>query len=419
MALERERQDPGVCRPPGSVRHGGITLIGPTISRLEFGRFLLSSVGLHLVLGWAVMTVGLHRSPLPERPLVVRLVEAEAPSPPVPSPQPVPARTRQGETARPSSETTGLRAIAPRELTRPSIGRPDEVPSRATEILDSSDSDRRRQTPSRIAADELVKGLGLPGVADPSSGLRLAGGNPVSQPKVLGTPGKLAKALGDSGRGGPGPVLIGDGLSGTKEEGLRGGSRKGLSEELISPASTVSGGALGGGGGNGGPRGIPSGAVTALPSGGFSPGPIILGGSEVGGGGATRGGARWLGAGLAAPLAPTVTVGSRQPTNGKWGGGEGNGAGGGKFASPGYGENPLPKYPLLAREKGYEGTVYLRVEVQRDGRVGGLAIDRSSGHEVLDRAAVDSVTGWTFLPAQKGGKPIASWVLLPVRFMLK
>jgi protein TonB len=99
-------------------------------------------------------------------------------------------------------------------------------------------------------------------------------------------------------------------------------------------------------------------------------------------------------------------------------GGEGRAAGGG-FARPDYGANSPPKYPPLAREKGYEGTVYLRALIERDGRVGNLAIDRSSGYEILDRAAVDSVREWAFLPARKDGKPVASWVLLPVRFVLK
>jgi protein TonB len=72
----------------------------------------------------------------------------------------------------------------------------------------------------------------------------------------------------------------------------------------------------------------------------------------------------------------------------------------------------------LAREKGYEGTVYLRVLVRADGRVGQLTIDRSSGYEILDREAVNSVKGWAFLPAKKGGKPVESWVLLPVKFAL-
>jgi protein TonB len=114
-----------------------------------------------------------------------------------------------------------------------------------------------------------------------------------------------------------------------------------------------------------------------------------------------------------------VTVNPRQRGFGRDGAArEARGAGGG-FARPDYGANSPPKYPPLAREKGYEGTVYLRALVERDGRVGNLLIDRSSGHEILDKAAVDSVRGWTFLPAQKDGKPVASWVLLPVKFVLK
>ena len=125
-----------------------------------------------------------------------------------------------------------------------------------------------------------------------------------------------------------------------------------------------------------------------------------------------------LDAALVAPRAPTVTVGSPQGAAGGGTGREGNRAAGGRFSAPNYGINPLPKYPLLAREKGYEGTVYLRVLVRADGRVGKLAIDQSSGHEILDRAAVDSVKAWAFLPAQNGGKPVESWVLLPVKFAL-
>jgi protein TonB len=72
----------------------------------------------------------------------------------------------------------------------------------------------------------------------------------------------------------------------------------------------------------------------------------------------------------------------------------------------------------VAREKGYEGTVYLRVFVRVDGRVGQLAVDRTSGYEILDRAAVDSVKGWAFFPAKKSGRLVESWVLLPVKFAL-
>jgi protein TonB len=58
------------------------------------------------------------------------------------------------------------------------------------------------------------------------------------------------------------------------------------------------------------------------------------------------------------------------------------------------------------------------VFVRVDGRVGQLAVDRTSGYEILDRAAVDSVKGWAFFPAKKSGRLVESWVLLPVKFAL-
>ena len=106
------------------------------------------------------------------------------------------------------------------------------------------------------------------------------------------------------------------------------------------------------------------------------------------------------------------------PERGGSGARGGSSAADGQFAAPNYGTNPLPSYPLLARKRGYQGTVYLRVQIQPDGRVGRLAIDRSSGFEILDRVAMDSVKEWTFLPARKSGKPVDSWVVLPVKFKL-
>ncbi|GEM_PF-1969863 len=171
----------------------------------------------------------------------------------------------------------------------------------------------------------------------------------------------------------------------------------------------------------GGSRAVGVGTPGASAVGSLSPGPVLLGpdgDGEVVSGPARRGGAGRLDAALVAPLTPSVTVGSPQDAAGGGSGRTGSGAAGGRFSAPNYGINPLPKYPPLAREKGYEGTVYLRVLVQADGRVGQLAIDRSSGHEILDRAAADSVKEWAFFPAKKGGKPVESWVLLPVKFAL-
>lgn len=163
------------------------------------------------------------------------------------------------------------------------------------------------------------------------------------------------------------------------------------------------------------------GATTASALGSASGGPVLLGSDgdgEVGSGVAGRGGAGRLDTTLIAPSTPSVTIGSAYGAGAGGVGWSGNGGAVGRSSAPNYGINPLPKYPLLAREKGYEGTVYLRVLVRPDGRVERLAVDRSSGYEILDRAAVDSVREWAFFPAKKGGKPVESWVLLPVKFAL-
>lgn len=165
------------------------------------------------------------------------------------------------------------------------------------------------------------------------------------------------------------------------------------------------------------------GAATAFAMGGPSRGPVVLGpdgDGAVGSGPAHRGGGGGgLDTALVAPTMPSVTVGLPYGTGGGGAGWAGNGAGsGGRFAAANYGINPLPKYPLTAREKGYEGTVYLRVLVRVDGRVERLTVDRSSGYEMLDRAAVDAVREWAFFPAKRGGKTVESWVLLPVKFAL-
>ena len=38
-------------------------------------------------------------------------------------------------------------------------------------------------------------------------------------------------------------------------------------------------------------------------------------------------------------------------------------------ATPLYRQNPVPEYPLIARKRGYQGTVVLEVLVTREGKV--------------------------------------------------
>ncbi len=90
-----------------------------------------------------------------------------------------------------------------------------------------------------------------------------------------------------------------------------------------------------------------------------------------------------------------------------------------KKAIPIYDKNPSPEYPLIARRRGFQGTVVLEVMVKPNGRVGELRVLKSSGYKVLDRAASASVRDWIFIPAIKGNEKIEMWVRVPVSFQLK
>jgi protein TonB len=82
------------------------------------------------------------------------------------------------------------------------------------------------------------------------------------------------------------------------------------------------------------------------------------------------------------------------------------------------GQNLRPDYPRSAQEAGWEGTVMLRVEVLPDGNAGRVSVQRTSGHAILDDAALTAVQRWRFSPAMDGNFPIRSVVHLPVKFDL-
>lgn len=89
------------------------------------------------------------------------------------------------------------------------------------------------------------------------------------------------------------------------------------------------------------------------------------------------------------------------------------------LARPRYDRNPKPSYPRIARRRGYEGVVVLKVEILSDGRVGEVRTKRSSGHPILDRSALKTVKKWTFIPAKRGDKPIRVWAEIPIKFQLE
>ena len=84
-----------------------------------------------------------------------------------------------------------------------------------------------------------------------------------------------------------------------------------------------------------------------------------------------------------------------------------------------YLRNPAPRYPLVARRNGVEGTVRVKVLVTRDGRPAQVQLDQTSGSSVLDAAALEAVREWRFVPARRGDERIDSWVEFPVVFKLR
>jgi periplasmic protein TonB len=80
-----------------------------------------------------------------------------------------------------------------------------------------------------------------------------------------------------------------------------------------------------------------------------------------------------------------------------------------------------PSYPWACRRKNQEGNVILEVQVRSDGSIGSIHLLSSSGHPLLDRAAIKALgrRGVTAQPATVLGQPINSTVKLELEFLLK
>lgn len=76
-------------------------------------------------------------------------------------------------------------------------------------------------------------------------------------------------------------------------------------------------------------------------------------------------------------------------------------------------EKTLPVYPLVARRRGEEGKVLLRVNLSQSGAIKDVTVEESSGFELLDRAALKAVRRWRF------SRKAARTVLVPINFRLK
>ena len=110
-------------------------------------------------------------------------------------------------------------------------------------------------------------------------------------------------------------------------------------------------------------------------------------------------------------VAPASGAGVAQPDD----------AGGGPLVirAPRYRRPPRPpQYPARAVDLGLTGTVMVRALVSPDGDTQETRLWRSSGHPLLDAAAIAAVRRWAFEPARHGGRAVPAWVEVPVHFRL-
>ncbi|EXI65835.1 MAG: hypothetical protein AW08_02860 [Candidatus Accumulibacter adjunctus] len=80
---------------------------------------------------------------------------------------------------------------------------------------------------------------------------------------------------------------------------------------------------------------------------------------------------------------------------------------------------PAPAYPPLSRRIEETGEVLVRVELGEDGSVAAARIERGSGHQRLDEAALAAVRGWRCSVPPAFGRGARAVALQPFRFVLQ
>jgi protein TonB len=78
-----------------------------------------------------------------------------------------------------------------------------------------------------------------------------------------------------------------------------------------------------------------------------------------------------------------------------------------------------PLYPERSLRNGEQGDVLVLVEVLVDGAVGRVTVHESSGHTLLDRAALRAARRCRFEPARRNGEPVTSEILVPFEFRIR
>jgi periplasmic protein TonB len=76
-----------------------------------------------------------------------------------------------------------------------------------------------------------------------------------------------------------------------------------------------------------------------------------------------------------------------------------------------------PEYPEIAKRAGVEGTVWVKVLVDKEGKAK-KAIIMKSDAEIFNEPAIAAALQWVFTPAIMNNGPVAVWAAIPFRFKL-
>lgn len=83
------------------------------------------------------------------------------------------------------------------------------------------------------------------------------------------------------------------------------------------------------------------------------------------------------------------------------------------------GDRIPPTYPTRALRLQQEGTVILHILVSATGETQEIRLIQSSHYPLLDKEAQNTVKRWSFAPTIQHGKPIKSWIEVPIEFVIK
>jgi protein TonB len=79
---------------------------------------------------------------------------------------------------------------------------------------------------------------------------------------------------------------------------------------------------------------------------------------------------------------------------------------------------PPPNYPRRARLRGQQGVALVHAKLNAAGEVTKTRLAKSSGFNLLDKAAIKAVYQWDFTPGSTSQSNVQVWVEIPVKFIL-